>query len=75
MIWSIAEGMLPGGDEAEHSRIWESAAAIRRLGRPDEITILAAWLLLDAPKHLTGEMYPIDGAQTAGPVPGPVDLP
>jgi NAD(P)-dependent dehydrogenase (short-subunit alcohol dehydrogenase family) len=36
-----------------------------RMGRPEEIGAVAAWLLLEAPSYLTGVPIAVDGAQTA----------
>ena len=38
---------------------------VGRLGRPEEIADLAAWLLLDSPSYLTGSTMSIDGGMTA----------
>jgi NAD(P)-dependent dehydrogenase (short-subunit alcohol dehydrogenase family) len=43
----------------------ESISPSGRLGRPEEIASVAAWLLLDAPKYLTGVPVTVDGALTA----------
>jgi NAD(P)-dependent dehydrogenase (short-subunit alcohol dehydrogenase family) len=37
-----------------------------RYGEPDEVAQLIAWLLSDAPTHLTGAVLPVDGGMTAG---------
>jgi NAD(P)-dependent dehydrogenase (short-subunit alcohol dehydrogenase family) len=43
----------------------EAAGAIGRLGRPEEIGQVAAWLLLEAPEYLTGVPVTVDGGLTA----------
>lgn len=65
MIWAIGDAMAPG-DPVEQRRLLEATVPVGRLGRPDEVASLAAWLLLDGPEYLTGAVLPVDGAQTAG---------
>jgi NAD(P)-dependent dehydrogenase (short-subunit alcohol dehydrogenase family) len=38
----------------------------RRLAPPPEVAKVAEFLLLDAPRHLSGVTLPVDGAETAG---------
>jgi len=65
MIWAIGEAMAPG-DRDEQRRLLEATVPLGRLGRPEEVASLAAWLLLECPEYLTGAVLPVDGAQTAG---------
>jgi NAD(P)-dependent dehydrogenase (short-subunit alcohol dehydrogenase family) len=65
MIWAIGEAMAPG-DREEQQRLLEGTVPLGRLGRPEEVASLAAWLLLECPEYLTGAVLPVDGAQTAG---------
>jgi NAD(P)-dependent dehydrogenase (short-subunit alcohol dehydrogenase family) len=37
-----------------------------RIAPPDEVANVAVYLLLDAPRHLSGIIVPVDGAETAG---------
>lgn len=65
MIWAIGEAMAPGEPDEQRRRL-EATVPVGRLGRPDEVASLAAWLLLEAPDYLTGAVLPVDGAQTTG---------
>ena len=65
MIWEVGEAMAPG-DTAEQERLLAATIPVGRLGRPEEVASLAAWLLTDGPEYLTGAVLPVDGAQTAG---------
>ncbi len=65
MIWEVGEAMAPG-DRAEQERLLAATIPVGRLGRPDEVAALAAWLLTEAPEYLTGAVIPVDGAQTTG---------
>jgi NAD(P)-dependent dehydrogenase (short-subunit alcohol dehydrogenase family) len=37
-----------------------------RLAQPAEVAATGVWLLLDAPRHLTGQVITLDGARSAG---------
>lgn len=65
MIWDVAEAMAPGDRESQQRQI-EATIPIGRLGQPQEVASVAAWLLLHGPEYLTGAVIPVDGAQTAG---------
>jgi NAD(P)-dependent dehydrogenase (short-subunit alcohol dehydrogenase family) len=66
MIWSIGE-RLGHGERAQTRELFEAGIPAGRLGRPEEVAAVAAWVLLDSPAFLTGAVIPVDGAQTAGP--------
>jgi NAD(P)-dependent dehydrogenase (short-subunit alcohol dehydrogenase family) len=64
MLSKVIEGWDAEGPEAVQS-ILEAVTPTGRMGRPEEIARVAAWLLLDAPGYLTGTSIAVDGAQTA----------
>jgi NAD(P)-dependent dehydrogenase (short-subunit alcohol dehydrogenase family) len=55
---------LRGGDELIH-RV-NSLMAVRRIGRPEELARLAAFMLSDANGYITGAALVLDGGMTAG---------
>jgi dihydroanticapsin dehydrogenase len=55
---------LRGGDELIH-RV-NSLMAVRRIGRPEELARLAAFILSDANAYMTGAAIVLDGGMTAG---------
>jgi NAD(P)-dependent dehydrogenase (short-subunit alcohol dehydrogenase family) len=55
-----------GGDiELGYKRLRELSPN-GRIAPPDEVANVAVYLLLDAPRHLSGIIVPVDGAETAG---------
>ena len=64
MLAEVIEGWGAEGPEAEQA-IMETVTPTGRMGRPEEMAQVAAWLLLEAPEYLTGVPIPVDGAQTA----------
>jgi NAD(P)-dependent dehydrogenase (short-subunit alcohol dehydrogenase family) len=68
---AIAPGpvLTEGGIGAALAKIQEQIAQalpLRRLGRPNEIARLAAWLLSDAASFINGATISIDGGKLAG---------
>jgi NAD(P)-dependent dehydrogenase (short-subunit alcohol dehydrogenase family) len=59
-----AEGI--DADDPDHGwQIMIDQAANGRVGRPEEAAAVGVWLLLDAPEHVSGLVFPVDGAQSA----------
>ena len=55
-----------GGDmELGYKRLRELSPN-GRIAPPEEVANVAVYLLLDAPRHLSGIIVPVDGAETAG---------
>ena len=44
----------------------EQAVPMRRIGTPEEVAFLAAWLCSDQASFITGATVPIDGGRLAG---------
>ena len=57
---------LAGGDLEEGLRQIAAMIPSGRIAPPDEVAAIAVWLLLDAPRHLSGVTLPVDAAETAG---------
>lgn len=57
--------MVDGGLPAEVVKALESKHAVGRLGQPQEIADLVAWLLSDAASFVTGAYYAADGGYLA----------
>ena len=59
-----AEGIDP--QDPQHGwQIMIDQSANGRVGRPEEAAAVGVWLLLDAPDHVSGMVFPVDGAQSA----------
>ncbi len=56
----------------EHVRWWQDMTVLGRLGRPEEIASVAAFLVSDEASYLTGQNIVVDGGWTIGhpPIPG-----
>jgi NAD(P)-dependent dehydrogenase (short-subunit alcohol dehydrogenase family) len=59
-----AEGIDPD-DPSVGWQVMIDQSANGRVGRPDETAAVGVWLLLDAPEHVSGVVFPVDGAQAA----------
>jgi NAD(P)-dependent dehydrogenase (short-subunit alcohol dehydrogenase family) len=59
-----AEGIDPG-DPSVGWQVMIDQSANGRVGRPEETAAVGVWLLLDAPEHVSGIVFPVDGAQAA----------
>jgi NAD(P)-dependent dehydrogenase (short-subunit alcohol dehydrogenase family) len=64
MLKEVIEGWSAKAPE-EVQAVMETITPTGRMGRPEEIAQVAAWLLLEAPAYLTGAPIPVDGALTA----------
>ena len=64
MLAEVVEGWDASDPQAIQA-ILDSVTPTGRMGRPEEIAQVAAWLLLEAPEYLTGVPIAVDGAQTA----------
>lgn len=59
-----AEGIDP--DNPQNGwQIMIDQAANGRVARPEETAAVGVWLLLDSPEHVSGMIFPVDGAQAA----------
>jgi NAD(P)-dependent dehydrogenase (short-subunit alcohol dehydrogenase family) len=59
-----AEGIDPE-DPSVGWQVMIDQSANGRVGRPEETAAVGVWLLLDAPDHVSGVVFPVDGAQAA----------
>jgi NAD(P)-dependent dehydrogenase (short-subunit alcohol dehydrogenase family) len=59
-----AEGIDP--DDVQNGwQVMIDQSANGRVARPEETAAVGVWLLLDAPEHVSGIVFPVDGAQSA----------
>ncbi len=63
MLWEGAEGL--GVDQETAGELIASWIPRGTIATPEEVAEAAVWLLLDAPRYLTGAAIPVDGGQTA----------
>jgi NAD(P)-dependent dehydrogenase (short-subunit alcohol dehydrogenase family) len=59
-----AEGINPD-DVSSGWQVMIDQSANGRVARPEETAAVGVWLLLDAPEHVSGIVFPVDGAQSA----------
>jgi NAD(P)-dependent dehydrogenase (short-subunit alcohol dehydrogenase family) len=59
-----AEGIDPD-DPSVGWQVMIDQSANGRVGRPEEAAAVGVWLLVDAPEHVSGIVFPVDGAQSA----------
>ncbi|AWB93314.1 SDR family NAD(P)-dependent oxidoreductase [Aeromicrobium chenweiae] len=69
-------GITPGGTATEMMQAWEestpgiieqvtAASPLGRMGRPEEVAEVAAWLLSDRASYVNGAIIPVDGGAGA----------
>jgi NAD(P)-dependent dehydrogenase (short-subunit alcohol dehydrogenase family) len=56
-----------GGDPAAAEARYRAAIPLGRIGRPEEVAGLVAWLCSDAAVYMTGQALALDGGITAAP--------
>jgi NAD(P)-dependent dehydrogenase (short-subunit alcohol dehydrogenase family) len=61
----LASGANPGEDHASHMARLGAAIPLGRVGRPEEVGRLVAYLLSDRAAFMTGALVPIDGGNSA----------
>ncbi len=70
----VAPGPISGGMNTEEALAKDPertkqkirVTAMRRLGRPEDVSQMVAWLLSSQAAYVTGSVFPIDGGASAG---------
>ncbi|HEY1777969.1 MAG TPA: SDR family oxidoreductase [Solirubrobacteraceae bacterium] len=68
MDTAMGQEAAEGIDPANVANGWQvmiDQSANGRVARPEETAAVGVWLLLDAPEHVSGVIFPVDGAQSA----------
>jgi NAD(P)-dependent dehydrogenase (short-subunit alcohol dehydrogenase family) len=65
LLGPVAKSVGDGDIELGYKRL-NALSPNGRIAPPDEVANVAVYLLLDAPRHLSGIIVPVDGAETAG---------
>jgi NAD(P)-dependent dehydrogenase (short-subunit alcohol dehydrogenase family) len=68
METAMGQEAAEGIDPENPSVGWQvmiDQSANGRVARPEETAAVGVWLLLDAPEHVSGIVFPVDGAQSA----------
>jgi NAD(P)-dependent dehydrogenase (short-subunit alcohol dehydrogenase family) len=65
MIDRLEETFAPEDRQAVHAAL-EAGIPLSRLGQPEEVAALVAWLLSDESSFANGGIYTVDGGESAG---------
>jgi NAD(P)-dependent dehydrogenase (short-subunit alcohol dehydrogenase family) len=65
LLGPVATSTGGGDTELGYQRL-RALSPNGRIAPPEEVANVAVYLLLDAPRHLSGIIVPVDGAETAG---------
>jgi len=63
-MWSAVTGTMVSGSE-EQAKLNRTQNPMRRLGRPEEIAAVVAFLASEQSSHITGVALPVDGGHVA----------
>ncbi len=61
MANAMPEEALEGFMASEHGKAMMARYAIRRMGKPDDVAAMVAFLCSDAAEWITGQTYPVNG--------------